>query len=357
MTKQPPINTLIPRVEAYLDKLFITKIKQAGDVDSYYVDILKELRTLVGRGGKRLRPNLTLIAYEGFGGTNLEAAIKAAASQELFHAFMLIHDDIVDRDLTRWGGPNIAGRYLEKFKKMDLTPEDRAHFSNAWALLAGDICFGISLESLLMSGFDSELVVRATTLMQHTLFDVVGGEVLDTALSIFKDTPTEQQLLNVCHYKTASYSFIAPLQIGALFAGANESALARIKYFGQALGIAYQLKDDLLGMFGDEEILGKPVLTDLREGKRTLLIANALRLSTRDQAITLQQKLGDPAVTKRDLKRVQDILANSGAKLATEEMAQKYQEEALQQLPEIGFSAEACAVLAHLASFSLTRNT
>ncbi|MGC1177374.1 MAG: polyprenyl synthetase family protein [Candidatus Saccharimonadales bacterium] len=345
------------RVEAVLTAFFKRKLAAAEGIDQVYADVVARVAELVARGGKRMRPQLVCLAYDAYGGTDLRAITQVAASQELFHAFLLTHDDIVDRDTKRWGGENINGYYQRKFLKK-LWTEEAAHFSNAWALLAGDACFGLSNELLLTSNFPPERLLRATNLTQKTLFEVIGGELLDIALPIFsswQSPPSQKRLLKVCHYKTAIYSFCTPLQLGALLAGASLNQLDHLKNFGTQLGIAFQLRDDILGIFGDEKKLGKSNLSDLQEGKYTLLMTYGMKLANAGQRKTLTRLLGNPKATSADLQMVRQILKTSGALAKTETVMSGYCEKARATLNLLNLPHSAAQDLAELVTFCAER--
>jgi geranylgeranyl pyrophosphate synthase len=346
--------TYKPRIDQVLSRVLQTQVGAAQKLDPVYGQLLAEIKTLLERGGKRLRPVLTLLAYQGFGGANDKAILQAAASQELFHAFILMHDDIIDRDGIRWGGPNITSRYFEKFSEK-LETRDAMHFAESWALLAGDVCLGLSQQTLLESGFAPELILKASSLQQQALFEVIGGESLDIAMSLEDLELAEERLLTICRYKTAAYSFRMPLQTGAVLAGASTGRLQNIEQFAFELGTAFQLQDDLLGMFGDEQKLGKSTLTDLREGKRTLLILYGLRRATKAGQKILADCLGNPNVTSEDLTAARKILTISGAKTQVERRMHAHLQKALKTLPDSGFNQATVELLTQLANSLATR--
>ena len=314
----------IKAVESCLGGLLAQKIEAAAKIDAHYLSLLEEIRRLVGRGGKRIRPQLVIKAYAAFGGRDREGIIKVAASQELFHAFILMHDDVIDRDLVRWGGPNLSGRYLAEFQAR-LSPADARHYADGFALLAGDLCFNLSNELLLDSGFAPGRLHKALRMVQETLFTMVGGELADVAAPIYHrpdELLSDDQLLKLYEHKTAVYSFSTPLRLGALLAGAGHHR--QLDSFGRYIGIAFQIKDDILGIFGDEKKLGKPVLSDLREGKRTILMNYGLRLGSPADRQKLKTLLGNPEAGRDDLLQVRKILRRSGALQKTNELTEHY---------------------------------
>lgn len=327
-------------------------------MDGRYQELLRQIEILVGRGGKRMRPQLVIKAYEAYGGTDRPAIVKAAASQELFHAFILMHDDIIDRDLVRWGGPNITGHYLEEFSKL-LEPGSARQHADNWALLAGDICFGLSYETLTNSGFKPARLIKALQLVQQALFTVVGGEMMDVALSIYpagEEDLADEHFIRLCNAKTSCYSFCMPLRLGALLAGASASQDKHLNAFGRHIGVAFQLRDDMLGIYGSESQLGKPILSDLREGKQTMLMSHGLRLATPPQRQKLESILGNPNVSHADLKTIQKILINSGAKAEVEAVMEHHIRQARAITLKAGFPKPLNDYLVELLAFSVKRS-
>jgi geranylgeranyl diphosphate synthase type II len=331
----------LAQVEKQLHIFLSSKIRQAGRIDPAYADFIQQVAAFVARGGKRVRPQLVVLAYQGLGGKKQTAITKVAASQELFHSFALIHDDIIDRDQTRWGGPNISGHYQSVF--MNYMPDvDARHFAESWALLAGDSCYGLCLEMLLNSGFDARLTQQSALILQRTLFAMLGGELLDTATSIFHESLlSERQLIEIARYKTSIYSFVTPLQIGALLAGGTASTLKQVAAFGHVAGIAFQLKDDILGVFGDEATTGKPSLSDIREGKQTVLMARAWQHTNSHQKLVLAKHFGNPKLSTDGLAQVKEVIVASGVLGQITELANDYTARALKLLPSLGFNASA----------------
>ncbi|HEY1064085.1 MAG TPA: polyprenyl synthetase family protein [Candidatus Saccharimonadales bacterium] len=328
--KRPPINKRLSHV-------FSEQRSAARLQGEPYQELITQLSKLVRRGGKRLRPLLTLLAYESYGGRRSQSILRVAASQELLHTFFLIHDDIIDRDYHRWGGHNILGVFFERYGQ-SMMPRDALHAAEAQALLAGDACVAIANQELLASGFDPSLLVRSQLLQQQTIVTVIGGEVADTAYPYKKSMPTDEQILQLYRDKTASYSLGLPLRLGALLAEAPETDLELLINFANQHGIAFQLQDDLLGMFGDERKTGKPAVSDLREGKRTILISQTLKRASPAARRQLLTMLGNDAVDEAMLKRAQTIVVDSGAREYVDRLAHEYTNQSLTHLAKTTMS-------------------
>lgn len=340
-----------PGFRAELERL----TRDAHSTDPLYGELLGTMCTYMQRGGKRLRPYLTYLAYVGYGGTQVGDIIRLSMSQELYHSAWLIHDDLIDRDLRRYGGPNVAGAYRAKFAALGTT--NGRHLADGMALLAGDIALTAATNLILESPFPADRRLGAAIVQQHQNLQILSGEAMDVLLPSQPESDiTIERLLQVCRLKTAAYSFVAPLQIGAVMAGAPATVRAPIAQFAEPLGVAFQLADDLLGMFGNEQTLGKSVLSDLREGKRTVLVTAALTTAGADDSHRLASLLGNPKAGYRHLAETRQILESSGAKAKTAQLAQAQVSQSLQALPNAGFTAEVVQVLSRLAEFTIHRD-
>jgi geranylgeranyl pyrophosphate synthase len=341
-----------PHIDAALLGVWKAPSARAG---TPYADLHKQLKTLVARGGKRLRPLLCLLAFEGYGGKHWQAVLPAAISQELLHAFLLIHDDIIDRDKQRWGGNNILGHYFERFSET-MRPHDALHAAESRALLAGDICLTLANQTLLSSDFEDSRLLQAQVLQQQTLLQVLQGELADTAYAVQTALPSEAQVVAMYRDKTASYSFCLPLLLGALFAGTSPSERRSLKLFAEDMGLAFQLQDDVLGMYGNQAVTGKPVLSDLREGKRTLLMLKTVSMATapdRKEFLALHRK---QSVNESDLHRAQQIMNDSGAYTYISDLIKKHTDAALEQLQRTSLNHEAQEQLKDLCHLLQTRD-
>jgi len=338
-----------------LERLYDERQSRAEAIDPLYGELLAELRGFILRSGKRLRPYLTYLAYYGCGGRSEAAILDLAASQELLHNFLLIHDDVFDRDVMRYGGLNISGVYRLKLPRQ-LTPAERHHLADTMAVMGGDITMGFGFRQIIEADFPAELRIEAIRRIERMIFEVAGGEILDVLIPTFALADvTEERLLRVCRYKTASYSFEAPLQLGAIMAQAPNLKLAAISRFAIPLGVAFQLADDLLGTFGNETELGKSVLTDLRQGKRTVLMLKGLELAHPAARAILVASLGNRRANYSDLEQVRTVLEDCGARAYVEDLAEAQIGKALQALPVIGFTAEVATELESLVQFSIHR--
>jgi geranylgeranyl diphosphate synthase type II len=349
------IDNFKPAVDDELKRLTGEAITEAQAIDAAYAELLEVTQTTLLNGGKRLRSYLSYLSYYGLGGLDTDAFMSVAASQELLHHFLLIHDDIIDRDFMRHGMFNVEGTYHDRFVKRGLPPSEALHYAESFALMAGDAASALGLRAITRSGFEGDRRLQALACVQDMLFEIMGGEFMDVDSSISREPVSVERLLKICHYKTATYSFQTPLQVGAILAGAQPKIQEGLRGFGHSLGIAFQLADDLLGVYGDEAKLGKPIMSDLHEGKQTLLIHYAFELATPTQSQALRRLWGSPEAGMAELADVRQIIHDSGAQNKTAGLASKHLEESLAKLSAIPLSSSAKQELERLARFCVKR--
>lgn len=272
-------------------------------------------------GGKRLRPHLIVLSYKAFGGELNPGIIDVGTGWELLHQGLLIHDDIIDRDYVRHGAPNIAG-HLQKFYKHAPNQTERNHYADSGALMAGDIALSSAYQLLLHSGFPAERILQAATILGDTTAAVAGGELLDTEAVMDPIGTTDS--IQIAELKTASYTFIGPLKTGALLAGANKVSLQKLAELGTALGIAFQLSDDILGLFGDEHVTGKSVSSDVHEGKRTLLLKYAFEVANAQQKTLIEKTVGNLQATDAQIAEFRNLVIQTGARAKVEALIEDY---------------------------------
>ena len=317
-----------------IDGFFEDSITRSARIDPSYKQLWQSLHTLIRSGGKRLRPTMTIMAYKAFGGQEVDKIIPIAAAQELLHFSLLIHDDIIDRDYVRYGVPNIAGQYKVAYSKFVTTPSDQTHYAHSAALLGGDLMLSSAYQLIASSELSHEAKAIALNYLGQSIFDVAGGELLDTELSFSPYKPGDA--LKVAKYKTAGYSFVSPLLTGAMIAGIDEQRKATLQSYATSLGIAFQLVDDLLGVFGDENETGKSASSDIVEGKRTYLMEQALELLSDGDKTAFMLAFGNPLATSVEVENVKQLLEKSGAREATVRKIREYTVEAQHALDNLG---------------------
>ena len=276
------------------------------------------MQRLVAAGGKRLRPAFAVWGHRATGAAPDERVLTAVAALELLHTFALLHDDVMDRSAVRRGRPT-AHRALAEQHRRDGLDGDDDWFGVSAAVLAGDLAFLWSTQLIGDAGLAPDAAGRARRVFARLCTEVIAGQVLDLRLTAGDGRrgagAAEALAHRVALLKSARYTVTRPLEFGMALAGSDpdpqlERALAT---YGDAVGLAFQLRDDVLGLFGDPAVTGKSRLDDLREGKRTLLVVRAMRLADRDEARILDRALGDPLVDEALADRCRDIVATSGA--------------------------------------------
>jgi geranylgeranyl diphosphate synthase, type I len=273
------------------------------------------------RGGKRLRPAFCYWGWRGAGGADCEQVVTAAAALELFQAAALIHDDVMDDSDTRRGMPAVHRRFATLHRGSAWTG-DGERFGLAGAVLAGDLCLVWSDELFTASGLDGEQLARGRRMFDRMRTELMGGQYLDMleqAVAGGRGDAVERAR-RVIHYKSAKYTIEEPLLIGGALAGASPELLHAYSAFGLPLGEAFQLRDDVLGVFGDPAETGKPAGDDLREGKRTVLVAKALERATPAQAALVRSLLGDPGLDVAGVEALRDVIVSTGALEAVERL-------------------------------------
>lgn len=318
----------LARVDEVLERFFSLSTTQAASLSPAYEALWKTLRSNTN-GGKRFRPRMVMTAYEGLGGEDLEAAAHVGASFELLHTALIVHDDVIDRDFVRRGIPNVSGSYRDIAHTAGLSIPTAEHRGMSVAVIAGDLALTASFRLMGLAETDAGTRARLLDILDDAVFASAAGELIDVDFSLYTGVPSVDEIVDMERLKTAVYSFEAPLQAGAVLAGAPESVVTALGEFGRNIGIAYQIVDDLLGVFGDEPATGKTTIGDIREGKRTALIAYA---STRPEWAKISHLVGKSNLTPAEAQVVRNELEASGAKASTERLAGDYADRAVAAL-------------------------
>lgn len=321
-------------VDTVLKNFFDTRIVRAHRVHIRYELLWRELSRLAGRGGKRLRPNMTLLAYEAFGGKNIAHIVPIAAAQELLHTSLLAHDDIIDSAVTRRGGLNLSGVYDTEHYRSVTNPGVRRHYAESAALLGGDLLLATSSELMDEADVTAGSLRAAKEIFYRCIFEVAGGQLLDNEAAFLPHIHTSAE--QIARYKTASYSFVCPLLIGATLAKASANTLKHLEAFALNAGIAFQLSDDVLGVFGNEKLTGKSTISDLREGKRTMLIEKFMGSANTSDIRLFQRYFGTPDLDEAEALTLRELLTTSGALPQTEEAMRHYTSAARIALGKLG---------------------
>jgi len=341
------------RVEAALVRFLQVRRAHLDLIDPALDDVADAIEALVLGPGKRLRPAFAYWGYRGAGGDDHPEIVTALAALELLQASALIHDDVIDASDTRRGEPAVHRRFERIHRRAGWRGEPDAFGRNA-AILAGDLCLAWSDEMLHSSGVAPDAVARARRVLDEMRTEVMVGQYLDV-LAAASDDITVERASKIAAYKSAKYTVERPLLMGAALAGASAPIEDAYSAYGIALGEAFQLRDDVLGVFGDPAETGKPAGDDLREGKRTYLIATAFALADPASAALLRADLGAAGLDTARVDRMREIISGCGALARTEDRITRLADEALDALARVRLAGEAGAVLSELAAASAHR--
>jgi len=335
MTAQEYLKEYKKRFQPFLKEYFETKIKEAKKNHSLTEEALRIIADFTFAGGKRIRPALVYYGYLAVGGKDDDEIVKTSMSIELVHSFLLIHDDIIDRDEKRHGTETVHERY-RKIAQKYFPSKDTWHFGVSMAIIAGDLTASMASEIIFNSNFPPQTIIRALDKLQQIVYVTIPGEMLDVYLG-FQGKSTEEEILLMHEGKTARYTFEGPLHLGAVLAGAKDETLKYFSEYAVPVGQAFQIRDDVLGVFGDEKKLGKPVGSDIIEGKQTLLLIKALEKASSAEKKFLQGVIGKETLTKEELEKFRAIIKETGSLDYSEKLAQKLVEQSIVALEKIDF--------------------
>jgi len=313
-------------INNFLNAHYEQQRMRAGRMHPDYGFLWETMTAQHKAGGKRFRPYLCVLAYEALGGSNYHQVLPISASLELLHAAMLMHDDIIDRDYIRHNQLNVAGTYQQHYGLLLKDDSEVMHFAHSAAILSGDLLISDAYQLIIGSTAAPELRIRAAELLGEAIFDVSAGELLDTEAALYP--PDYADSLKIAELKTALYSCSIPLAIGGMLAGANDNVQQALRQIGSGLGIAFQLADDLLGVFGTESVTGKSVIGDLREGKRTYLLQRTLQNASPEQLQALDKIIGNADCSHEMADQARQIMIDCGAKAEIESLMTNYVDQA-----------------------------
>ncbi|RPF25646.1 polyprenyl synthetase family protein [Georgenia muralis] len=297
-------------------------------------------------GGKRFRPALVAAMYRSLGGGDDELATRVGAAVELLHCAFVIHDDVIDGDDTRRGRPNVSGTFYAAARRAGAADGPARGYADTAGILAGDLALAAAVRAMATCGAAPAVTTRLLDLMDEALHVTAAGELADVHLSLDLAPVSLGEVLTMEERKTAVYSFELPLQAGAVLAGAPEPLVAGLAELGRLVGISFQLLDDLQGVFGSEDLTGKSVLADLREGKHTPLMAHARTTAAWPR---IAAYVGDPDLTEAHAGEVRELLTTCGSRTFIEDLAEDYVSAALGLAADLGVADD---VVAHLTALT-----
>lgn len=339
-----------PLIESFLDEV----IEKSEKENLIVTDALKQVKKITLSGGKRLRPALMYWGYLGVGGENEKEILRASVGIELIHIFLLIHDDVIDKDKTRHGEETIHTQYARIGKVISKGERESEHFGNSMGIVIGDVIAGISNQIIFSSDFPADLIIKALHHLQGIVAMVAIGEAQDVYIEHCRKA-TEREVMEMYKNKTAKYTIEGPLHLGAILGGAKEDVLEKISKFSVPIGIAFQIQDDILGVFGDERKIGKPVGSDIREGKQTILVVKAMEKASLKQKKIIKLLLGKKDLTKDEIEIFKKVIIDTGSLAYAQEISRNLIEEGKGFLDDLEFKNEAKEFLYSIADYMTER--
>jgi geranylgeranyl diphosphate synthase type I len=334
------------KADSVLDEFFAEKKKEAQAISPIAAGMIDRYRQFMV-GGKKLRGAEIKLGYELCGKRAGKEVIKASTSIEIIHSFLLMHDDFMDQDDLRRGQPTSHKQYEKGH-----TP----HFGLSMAVDTGDLGMFLAYEMLIGTHIPPKQKTAAWKILNETIIEVAYGQALDLHYESRKKV-IEEDVLRVHTHKTATYTVTAPLQMGAVLGGASKQKLQALEKFGRPVGIAFQLRDDELGMFSDEKTLGKPADSDLKEGKNTLLFVKALELGDKKQKKFIKYAHGNSNLTVKEVEKVRHIIIDTGALACSQKLGRKLVEKGKKFVPQITKDSRHQETLYSLADFIIERES
>jgi len=272
--------------------------------------LFNSIKDFLLRDGKRIRPILFCAGYLGFTKKPALNLYKGALSWELLHGFLLIHDDIIDKSDIRRGKPSMhqmLNKYLKSHKNLKFNGQDLA-------IVIGDIIYAFAINALLSIKQKAGRKEQALKKFIESVIYTGSGEFIELLYGLENlEKIKKEQIYRIYDYKTAQYTFASPLATGAILAGANKVQIDKLLKYGICLGRAFQIKDDILGLFSEERKVGKSILSDLQEAKKTMLIWYAYNNSTEENKSTIRMIFTKEKVNKTDLIKIRKLVTESGA--------------------------------------------
>lgn len=326
----------IGEVTRVLSRFFDDKEAGAGVHGAAFVLLWRGLRS-AAQGGKMIRPELVLTTHRELGGTSDSGAVSVAAAFELLHTSFLLHDDVIDGDTTRRGVTNLIGAFTAAALEDGAAQQAARAWGQAAGILAGDLLIHAAQGMVARTLIPADRRSLLLDLFDETVAVTAAGELRDVGLATGTRTAGMDEVLAIARGKTAHYSFQAPLRAGAILAGATENVLAALDVYGAHTGTAFQLRDDLLGVFGRPEVTGKSTFSDLRRVTMTPLVAYGMQTAYRSK---LRNVLGDTVRSDADAEQARALLTSSGARAFVEQAISEHVQAAI----EVARSAEIPAV-------------
>lgn len=334
-------------VEDSLSEFFRNKL--AGISDPFILDIVTKIRDFTLNGGKRVRPILIQMGHDLYS-RDQEGVVMASASIEILQTYLLIHDDIIDQSDYRRGKPSYHKQVEALLAERT---RDARRIAENLAIVAGDLAESYAHQAILESGVPFRQAYLASLELTNIIEKTGYGQLVDIESPI-NDSFNEESLMKLHLWKTAKYTVEGPLRIGAILSG-TEDDISDLLAYGDSLGVAFQLHDDIIGLFGEESVTGKSVKSDVNEGKKTLLMLKAIERSTVADAGFLKECLKSGNVSDTDFERLRNIVVSTGSLDYSTEMAAKLVREAKNHLHRIKGDPDVKKFLDWFADYLVSR--
>lgn len=341
-------------VKSVLEQFFASSRRRAEKYSPAFSDFWGFIEATTS-GGKWMRPKLVYVAYEAFGGEDWHACSQLAAAFEVLHSALLVHDDAIDRDFVRRGRPTLGAKYRDLAARAGHGQADADHAGYSAAIIAGDLLLTGSLQLATAAAVGQPQKPELLSAIHEAIFAAAAGELDDLLFSIGASNPDLPDILNMERMKTAVYSFEMPLYAGALLAGQPLSSASALAAVGRDIGKAYQIVDDVLGTFGEQSLTGKSVVSDLREGKRTIL--TSLAQGSDEFAASMNALRTGDGDFEGDIEAVRDILGQLGVKETALNLATELVSDAMEEALELDLPAGLLTELAEICDYVLTRRS
>ncbi len=335
------------KINQLLEEYLTEEIEKSSKISKTLTSLVQTFAEQA-KGGKRLRATLVRLGYELINPKYNNEILKPALAFEIFQTAILAHDDVIDLSPLRRGK-------MTMYKALG-----GDHHAMSQTICLGDTGFFLALELIGNTKFADNLKLKALSNFNNSMLKTAAGQMLDIEapkkiLKEDQDDNREKDALEIARLKTAQYTVVGPMQLGSILAGADDQYLDKIKKFGEGLGIAFQIQDDILGVFGTEEQLGKSVTSDVKEGKNTLLISYALTKLKEEDKLFLLNHYGKGSISKNDFNKIKNLFESSGALDYSRKIALEYVSLAKETIPLLTKDQQMVGLLNQMADFLIER--
>ncbi len=333
-----------PGVDRILSRCLEAARRQGNDEG--WQDGVDTVQAFLVGSGKRVRPLFCHLGWRSAGGPDEPGILEVAAALEMFHGFALIHDDVMDRSDTRRGGPTVHVSMARAHERRGGRGRS-LDYGRSTAILWGNLCLTWADDLFLNAALPPERIRPAVEIFRRMRAEVLLGQYLDIlGEAVTADLASCYRILLL---KSARYTVERPLQIGATLAGASEPVLAALSRYGVALGVAFQLRDDTLGAFGNDAETGKSATTDLRDGKSTVLMAMARQAASPEQLAVIERWHGNPDLDDEGVAALRQVIVDTGSLRQVEQVIEERTAEAVAALRDAEIAEPAGRALTEIA--------